>query len=165
MIPYLAVAAFCGLRAAEIMRLDWSEIHLTGAEKFVEVTAGKAKTASRRTVPIIDNCAAWLLGTLLQTVRPGHQSVPRRQTTFPLSGGKNPAWHGNTNGLRHSFISYRLAVVEDVGQVSLEAGNSPGMVLKQNRQLVRESEAKAWFSIVPPTQAENVVPLQAAATA
>ena len=60
MIPYLAVAAFCGLRAAEIMRLDWSEIHLTGPERFVEVKAGNAKTASRRTVPVTDNCAAWL---------------------------------------------------------------------------------------------------------
>jgi integrase len=46
MIPYLAVAAFCGLRAAEIQRLDWSEIHLTGPEHFVEVKASKAKTAT-----------------------------------------------------------------------------------------------------------------------
>lgn len=67
------------------------------------------------------------------------------------------------NGLRHSFISYRLAVVKDVGQVSLEAGNSPQMVFKHYRQLVRESEAKAWFSIMPSKQAENVVPLQLAA--
>ena len=60
MVPYLAIAAFCGLRAAEIQRLDWSEVHLTGSERFIEVKAGKAKTASRRTVPISDNCAAWL---------------------------------------------------------------------------------------------------------
>ena len=56
----LAIAAFCGLRAAEVQRLDWSEVHLTGPERFIEITAHKAKTASRRTVPISDNCAAWL---------------------------------------------------------------------------------------------------------
>ncbi|MBC8096841.1 MAG: site-specific integrase, partial [Akkermansiaceae bacterium] len=60
MIPYLAIAAFCGLRSAEIARLDWSEVHLTGAEHFIEVKAAKAKTASRRTVPISENCARWL---------------------------------------------------------------------------------------------------------
>ena len=67
------------------------------------------------------------------------------------------------NGHRHSFISYRLAVLKDVGQVSLEAGNSPQMVFKHYRQLVRESEAQAWFAIMPPRQAGNVVPLQVAA--
>ena len=61
MIPYLAIAAFCGLRSAEIARLDWTEIHLTGAEHFIEVKASKAKTVSRRTVPIPDNCAQWLV--------------------------------------------------------------------------------------------------------
>lgn len=61
MIPILAIAAFAGLRTAEIKRLDWSEVHLTGPEKFIELKASKAKTASRRIVPIVDNLAAWLL--------------------------------------------------------------------------------------------------------
>ena len=34
------------------------------------------------------------------------------------------------------------------------------MVFKHYRQLVRESEAKAWFSILPPKRADNIVPLQ-----
>lgn len=158
MIPYLAVAAFCGLRAAEIMRLDWSEIHLTGAEKFVEVTAGKAKTASRRTVPITDNCAAWLERYAKTSGPVINLSRADKQLFLYLAEKSGVAW--KHNGLRHSFISYRLAVVKDVGQVSLEAGNSPGMVFKHYRQLVRESEAQEWFAIMPPKQAENVVPLQ-----
>ena len=150
MIPYLAIAAFCGLRAAEIQRLDWSEIHLTGSEKFVEVKAGKAKTASRRTVPISANCAAWLeryaktSGPVVTLARTD------KQLFIYLAGKAGVPW--KHNGLRHSFISYRLAVVKDVGQVSLEAGNSPGMVFKHYRQLVRESEAKEWFDLMPPKQ-------------
>lgn len=161
MIPYLAVAAFCGLRAAEIMRLDWSEIHLVGGERFVEVKAGNAKTASRRTVPITDNCAAWLE----RYARPSgpiiNLSRADKQLFLYLAEKSGVPW--KHNGLRHSFISYRLALVKDVGQVSLEAGNSPQMVFKHYRQLVRESEARAWFAIHPPEQAENVVPLQLAA--
>ena len=148
MIPYLAIAAFCGLRAAEIMRLDWSEIHLTGGEKFVEVKAGKAKTASRRTVPISENCAAWLERYAKESGPVINLSRADKQLFLYLAGKSAVKW--KHNGLRHSFISYRLAVVKDVGQVSLEAGNSPQMVFKHYRQLVRESEAQEWFAIQPP---------------
>jgi integrase len=162
MIPYLAVAAFCGLRAAEIMRLDWSEIHLTGTEKFVEVTAGKAKTASRRTVPITDNCAAWLERYAKPSGPVINLSRADKQPFLYLAEKSGVAW--KHNGLRHSFISYRLAVVKDVGQVSLEAGNSPGMVFKHYRQLVRESEAKEWFGIMPPKMTGNVATVTATAS-
>jgi integrase len=145
MIPYLAIAAFCGLRAAEIQRLDWSEVHLTGPERFIEVTAGKAKTASRRTVPIPDNCALWLAryakadGPVVKLARTD------KQLFIYLAEKSGVPW--KHNGLRHSFISYRLAVIKDVGQVSLEAGNSANMCFRHYRQLVRESEANDWFSI------------------
>jgi integrase len=58
MVPFLAIGAFAGLRSAEIERLDWSEVHL--ADKFIEIKAAKAKTASRRIVPITGNLAKWL---------------------------------------------------------------------------------------------------------
>lgn len=153
MIPYLAVAAFCGLRAAEIMRLNWSEIHLTGTEKFVEVKAGNAKTASRRTVPITDNCAAWLESYSKTSGPVINLSRADKQLFLYLAAKSGVPW--KHNGLRHSFISYRLAIIKDVGQVSLEAGNSPSMVFKHYRQLVRESEAKEWFSIMPPKRAKG----------
>jgi integrase len=103
MIPYLAVAAFCGLRAAEIMRLDWSEIHLTGGEKFVEVKAGNAKTASRRTVPITDNCAAWLERYAKASGPIINLSRADKQLFLYLAEKSGVPW--KHNGLRHSFIS------------------------------------------------------------
>jgi len=57
-VQFLAIGAFAGLRHAEIERLDWREVRL--ADRFIEVTAGKSKTASRRLVPITDNLAKWL---------------------------------------------------------------------------------------------------------
>ena len=53
------------------------------------------------------------------------------------------------NALRHSFISYRVAQVQNVAQVALEAGNSPRMVFSNYRELVRPADASAWFSISP----------------
>ena len=46
------------------------------------------------------------------------------------------------SSLRHLFISYQVA------QVALEAGHSPQMVFKRCRELVRPTEAEAWFSIL-----------------
>ena len=53
------------------------------------------------------------------------------------------------NGLRHSYISYRIAEVKDAARVALEAGNSPEIIFKHYRELVTENEAREWFSITP----------------
>jgi integrase len=58
MIPYLALGAFAGLRAAEMARLDWSAIDLD--RRIITIRADQAKTASRRLVPITENLAAGL---------------------------------------------------------------------------------------------------------
>ena len=59
------------------------------------------------------------------------------------------------NALRHSYISYRVAEIEDVAKVALEAGNSPQMIFQHYRELVQPKEAKTWFSIEPVKQAEG----------
>lgn len=58
LLPFVAIGAFAGLRRAEILRLDWSEIDLE--ENFIEVTAAKSKTASRRVVTILPCLREWL---------------------------------------------------------------------------------------------------------
>jgi integrase len=157
MIPYLAIAAFCGLRAAEITRLDWSEIHLTGPERFIEVKAAKAKTASRRTVPIPDNCVSWLARFASESGPVCPLERPDKQCFQYLAPAANLKW--KHNALRHSFISYRLAIIKNVHQVSLEAGNSPQMVFAHYRQLVTETKSTEWFGIVPPKDWKNVLPM------
>jgi hypothetical protein len=42
-----------------------------------------------------------------------------------------------------------LAIVKNAEEVSLEAGNSPNMIFKHYRELVKEEDAKQWFSINP----------------
>ena len=145
LVPYLAIGAFAGLRAAELQRLDWSEVNI--ARRYIEVKASKSKTASRRLAPMPDNLALWLT-SCAQTSGPvaPFANMSKQLSTFlaPLAGLK---W--KHNGLRHSFISYRLAVVQDVGKVALEAGNSPQMIFKHYRELVTPDEAQEWISIAP----------------
>jgi hypothetical protein len=62
------------------------------------------------------------------------------------------------NALRHSFISYRVATVKNIAEVSLEAGNSPQMIFQHYREVVDADEAKKWFAIVP-DEDEKVIAL------
>ena len=194
LIPFLALGAFAGIRHAEIQRLEWEDIQFDAG--IVEIRAAKAKTASRRTVPILDNLRAWLLGrhrdvglvcggldtkneipALVETINESRRAVwakanrvsaemlnesekrardnsakakdkaPPGAETAKIEGWPAFAW--KHNALRHSFISYRVADIQNVAQVALEAGNSPQMIFKHYRELVRPDAAKAWFAIVP----------------
>ena len=75
------------------------------------------------------------------------REVPPGAETAELEGWTAFAW--KHNALRHSFISYRVAHVQDVAKVSLEAGNSPRMVFSNYRELVRTVDAEKWFAITP----------------
>lgn len=73
--------------------------------------------------------------------------APAGAETAAVEGWAPFAW--KHNALRHSFISYRVAEVQNVAQVALEAGNSPQMIFQHYRELVRPAVAKEWFEIKP----------------
>lgn len=142
-LPVLAIGGFAGLRAAEIARLDWSAVDLN--RKLIELRAGQAKTASRRIVPISDNLAAWLAP--LDRRGPVAASYEAFRATRQIAKKVEVAW--THNALRHSYISYRLAAVQNAAQVALEAGNSPTIIFKHYRELVTKEDAEKWFVIMP----------------
>lgn len=191
LVPFVVLGAFAGIRHAEIQRLDWRDIRL--AEDLIEIRAAKAKTASRRTIPIVPALKAWLepmakkegavcgyqnVSNVLQEVvkeinlkraeakkaSKGHEADERRKGSRTTTRneddvvrltpakvkkilGEDGLFEWKRNGLRHSFISYRVAETQNVAQVALEAGNSPQMIFKHYRELVTPKAAKEWFSI------------------
>ena len=154
-LPYVALGAFAGLRSAEIERLDWKAIDVAGG--YIHVAADKAKTAQRRLVPIVPNLAQWLAP---YTKRRGkvwkgnvYELQEARAATVKAAG---VPW--KPNALRHSFCSYRLADIQNAAQVALEAGNSPTMVFRHYRELVKPAAAKTYFAIAP-DQPANVLTL------
>jgi integrase len=202
MVPFLALGAFAGIRHAEIQRLEWKDIRLD--YNTIEVGASKAKTASRRLVPLLPNLKEWLhdlraasgpvvelsnvafeLHRITKRINQSRRAawatangvseeqlkeaeaeakalaarapkrklrtqkgeVPPGAETARLEGWEPFAW--KHNGLRHSFISYRLAAVQNTAQVALEAGNSPQTIFKHYRELVQSKDAEAWFGLAP----------------
>ena len=154
-VPALAIAAFAGMRLAEVSRLDWREVRL--AEKLIVVGAENAKTAARRLVPISDNLAAWLsphakrFGLMNPCEEQAENVGNALGDRFERAAARaKVAW--KRNGFRHSYISYRVAMLKDVPAVALECGNSPQVIFSNYRALATDAEAKAWFSITPPKQ-------------
>jgi len=172
-LPCLVIGAFAGLRSTEIMGLAWSDINF--ARGHIVASSKKKGTPSRRLVPIQPNLAAWLCSYAAKkgNVWPGKPDKfsEAQQDTAAATAVETDVEKGiaaqdpvtwKHNGLRHSFISYRLAVLQDDAKTALEAGNSADTIHGHYKELVTPQDAKEWFSLVPETPA-NVLTIAATA--
>lgn len=170
-LPGVVLGAFCGIRQAEISRLDWGAIDLE--EKIVTIAGSIAKTGARRITKIPDNAVEWLMplaqkkgavwpageeyrtpwniarlrcgwGPFLSSCA-AVNAVQNKMTNAQLKNLKR--WP--ENALRHSAISYKLAKTRDLAEVATEAGNSPNMIKQHYDALVKPSAAETWFTIRP----------------
>lgn len=149
---FIAFGAFAGLRSAEIARLDWAQVRSDGVE-IKAFTKGKrhAKTGRRRIAPMLPPLAEIIKGHPRNgRVWPAKKENPGHRTLFYLKQRSGVEW--KRNGLRHSFISYRLASIKNVSQVEHECGTSEEKIFKNYRQLVTEEAAKEWFNFTKPLQ-------------
>ena len=148
--PAIVIQSYCGLRVAEVARLEWSDLLPSG---HLQISAEKAKTARRRITPIPEKALRYLLSV-------------RKHTGFIFGDGEKPTidalqvalrevksactgvrWH--RNALRASALSYRLAETQDAPKTALEMGNSPSVLLRDYRELTTPEVAREWFDIDP----------------
>jgi integrase len=161
-LVYLALGGFAGLRRAEIERIEWSDVNFERGH--ITVAADKAKTATRRLVPIQPNLMEWLAphhgnsGKVFSGKRATDRVIQFAKDTLKKTGLNGGEWP--SNALRHSYGSYRLAAIADTARVALEMGNSPQKLMTNYRELADEHDAAAWFAISPKRPA-NVVHLAA----
>ena len=148
--PALSLQAFCGLRADEVARLEWSDLLPSG---HIQIGSDKAKTGRRRLTPVPANLLNYLIsirqpnGYIFGGLKGGNVSALQialkevRQTLKGLKWGRN--------ALRASALSYRLAQTKDAAATALEMGNSPAVLLRDYRELTTAEEAENWFNIDP----------------
>ena len=141
----------------EILRMTWEDVYRR--KGFVEIEAQKAKTARRRLVPISSNLTDWLAlaGKTNGRLWPWSkaylfEAIPNAARVADIN------W--KRNALRHSFISYRLALTQNKHQVAEEAGNSPRMIDAHYRELVTPEQAENWFNVQPNARAISSISQQ-----
>jgi integrase len=157
-VAAIALSAFAGLRDAEVGRMTWDRVDLVGGH--IKIDAAIAKTSSRRLIPISDNLRAWLVPHSKKAgpVRPSPRiSYPLYREARTIAAAAlitkgEPAvnlqvWPNNA--LRHSYASYRMALVVNAAQVAEECGHSVQVMKHHYRELVTKTEALAWFAVTP----------------
>ena len=158
MLAYVAIGLFAGLRRSELCALEWSEIDVKA--RTIEVKGAKAKTRQRRIVTISDTLAEWL-ALASKSARP----TPSRNEDVCSERLKNlcserydeggslirkaivAGWPHNA--LRHSFGSYHYAQYRDENRTAAEMGNSPAVVFRHYRALVKREAADAFWMLRP----------------
>jgi integrase len=158
-LAYWTIGAFAGLRCAEIERLDWKQIDLES--NLIEVKARHSKTATRRLVTIQPNLAAWL-GPIRKLRGPVAPVNLRKLTRVDRERvGLRSGWP--RNALRHSFGSYHLGRFNDAAALALQMGNSPEVIFRHYRQLVKPKDAERYWQIMPSAAGEKIVSMRSAA--
>jgi hypothetical protein len=59
------------------------------------------------------------------------------------------------NALRHSYVSYRLALTNDGAKTALEAGHDQAILFRHYREIVEPQMAEKWFAIMPPLEMQS----------
>lgn len=153
---WLSCAAFAGIRTEELCPSPHSKKSPLMWEDFdwpasiIRIRPETDKNGRRRIVPILPALEDALQGVRQTTGRVGAAAAP---TTAPKGGtmaettrlGKLVGgW--KRNALRHSFISYRAAVV-GIAKAAAEAGNSESESRKSYQDAKSLDEGVRWFAV------------------
>jgi integrase len=167
-LPWLLIGGFSGIRSEEISPdrsshkdgLRWEDF--AWDRHIIKVRRETAKLDEPRIVPIADNLYAWLEPWRGRAGLVCAKSPTKRETSrlSKITGveidGRVIQLTWKTNALRHSYGSYRLAIIKNRPQLAEEMGNSPKMIREHYNEAKTEDEANAWFAIAP-DQAKNIV--------
>lgn len=141
LVPMLAIAAFAGIRPAEISRMDASVV----GQEFIRLDARITKASRARTVTIQPNLRAWLdayppRGRLLYPgLRPRVLRL-RRKLGIP--------WPHDC--LRHSYATYAYEKFRDAAWVASEMGHRGTTVFFTHyRALANPGDGARFFDIRP----------------
>jgi integrase len=151
-LPAIVLGAFAGLRPEEICPnpssgkpgICWENILWN--EGQINVPKEVSKVRTRRLVPIQE--------AVIEFLRPWRHAsgpvVPRMQLskiTGLCANESGVSW--KSDGLRHSYASYRLAIIKDIHLLATEMGNSPKMIHDHYWVLKQKDEAGRWFALRP----------------
>ena len=136
-LPMLALGGFAGIRSAEIARLRWEDFNWS--EGFIVLSSEITKRQRRRMVPLTPQLVK-LLGKFKECTGPVLTVDP-----YKAISKITESWVHN--GLRHSYISYAMALHKNAAMIAEYCGNSEAEVQRSYKALVTEKQANEWFDL------------------
>lgn len=168
-LPFVVLSTWCFMRAAEVRRTRWADIHLDAAQARVDIDPRKRGTASYRVVTIPEcarlELAAWKAAhkpadaalvkfatkPFLQVKQAaGFLEVVREQKRKAVPRVANSLWQPNI--LRHTGISYLYQKTGDIREVCRQAGNSSDTAFKHYLHLPKPGEAEEFYRVTASTK-------------
>ncbi len=166
----IVLLAFCGFRPEEVCpptkkgakkkskrgirreEIDWED-------DCIRVPDVVAKTGVPRVIPLLPTARVWLEWA---GIRPGQTGAVCEENLAEIGETKRlgevvfkTGWP--QDALRHSYGSYRNAVVRSLSQVAEEMGSSEAMLRKHYHNPRSRSEGEAWFDLRPPEGSPCVI--------
>jgi len=182
LVPFLALALFAGLRPdQELQRITWDDIDADS--ETITVSGKVAKMRGRRVIeavrlspvdaagkasPLPSNLFRWLAPHITRRTpikgtnwRRDFDAIKRAAGFGPKSkkAGAPALKPWVQDYLRHTAVSYHFALYEHEGKTAKWAGNSPDIVHRKYKGLVKVADVAKFWSIAPEAPA-NVVQLQ-----
>ncbi|HWA07959.1 MAG TPA: hypothetical protein VG838_00685 [Opitutaceae bacterium] len=138
----IVVMLFTGPRPSEL-----KETHLTyGKQPLARIEGGKLRGRANRLVKLLPAATAWLrVAGSPAKVEPINAKA--RAQIMKLAGLKY-----STDVLRHSFISYRLAITKNAGLVAIEAGTSEDVIFTNYHRPLPTGDGRRWEALRPGRQ-------------
>ena len=165
-LPYTAIALFAAVRPTELSKLTWADIDLEA--KTITLGARIAKLRAKRIVELSDNLVEWLAPhALRQTPLAGANWRRDFDTVKRLAGyggrsERQPEMKPWTvDVLRHTAISHHYAAHQHEGRTASWAGNSPDMIHKHYKGLVKAPDAAAFWQLSPTSAKAKIVRMAA----
>jgi integrase len=182
LVPFVALALFAGLRPdQELQRITWDDID--AESESITISGKVAKMRGRRTVeaarlakkskggkdtPLPSNLFLWIAPHVKD-----HTPIKGKNWRRDFDAVKFLAGFGTPDPddekrkhlkpwvqdyMRHTAISYHFALYEHEGKTAKWAGNSPDIVHRKYKGLVKPADVPKFWSIAP-AAASNVIQL------
>jgi len=172
LVPFLALALFAGLRPdQELARIDWSDID--PESETITVSGKVAKMRGRRVIEAVrltrkdangketvlpSNLFQWLAPHISRRTPIKGTNWRRDFDAIKRAAGFGPKSHDDKaprlkpwvqDYLRHTAVSYHFALYEHEGKTAKWAGNSPDIVHRKYKGLVKTADVPRFWSIAP----------------
>lgn len=184
LIPYVTLALFAAIRPTEVARLKWENIDLQ--EGTITIGPKIAKLRQRRMIEMArlvehdkdnerilpPNLVEWLAPHAIKHTPIKGSNWRRDFDAIKVAAGLvklvkeegkqrkkvvNTGWDQDV--LRHTGISHHFALFKHEGKTAEWAGNSPVMIHRHYKGLVKPAEPAEFFGIKPGESATKIIQL------